>query len=335
MRLRGRLQVETIGSVVLKGNPLGDPSARQLPVYLPPGCGSGRRYPVLYFLHGFGSDDLKSANVSPWQENLFERFDRLLASGRAKPCLLVVVDGFTRWGGSQYLNSTATGRYEDFAAREVVSFIDDKFPTLPDSRRRAVMGKSSGGFGALWLASRHPDVFGHAASHSGDMLFEQSYARDFPVCVNELTRRGGGFSRFAAEFERTPPRLRGEFPHELVNAAAMAACYSPDPRSRLGFQLPFDEATGELLPAVWRRWQAFDPVRWAASRARALKRLGTLFFDCGRRDEFFLHLGARALARELRRAGVRFVHQEHERGHMDMAERYDVSLSLLSQAVWR
>lgn len=336
MRLQGRLQIETVGSSALRGNPLGDPRVRDIPVYLPPGYGErGRRFPALYFLPGFTSDARKVANASPWQESLIQRLDRLIAAGAAKPCLLVVADGFTRYGGSQYVNSAATGRYEDFVARELVGFVDDKFATRAEPSARAIFGKSSGGFGALWIGSRHPAVFGHVASHSGDMGFELSYGRDIPGCVNRLERYGGRFAGFLREFDRTPPRLRGEFPHELVNMAGMASCYSPNPRSPLGFDLPFDERTGELRPAVWRRWRAFDPVVWAARRAPALRRLKTLFFDCGRRDEFFLHLGARVLSRELTRLRVRHRYEEHGFGHMDMAERYDVSLALLSKAASR
>ena len=111
---------------------------------------------------------------------------------------------------------------------------------------------------------------------------------------------------------------------------AMAACYSPNPKSPLGFDLPFDERTGEIIPKVWARWKEKDPVEAAQRHRAALKGLKTLFFDCGVRDEFYLHLGARKLSQVLRSLGVRHSYEEHEFGHFDMSSRYDRSLRLLS-----
>ena len=335
--MKGRVQLERVGSQVLRDNFLGDPRTRDVVVYLPPGYGEdrGARYPVLFFLPGFTGTPLRAINSNPWQENIVERLDRLIAAGEAKPCIFVIPDCFTRYGGSQYMNSAGTGRYEDHVVRELVPYIDAKFATRADRKHRAVMGKSSGGFGALWLASRNPKVFAHAASHSGDMLFDAVYGREMGPCVNRLEAYGGRFAGFLKRFNKAPARQRGEFPHELVNMAGMSSCYSPAPRSSLGFDIPFDENTGQIVEPVWRRWLACDPLQWASARASALRSLDTLFFDCGRKDEFYLHLGARALSRELKRLGVPCRCEEHDFGHMNMAERYDVSLKLLTRAIAR
>lgn len=335
--MKGKVLVDRVGSAVLKGNYLGDPSVRDLVVYLPPGYGEegSRRYGALYYLPGYTGTARAVVGCNPWKENLVERFDRLIEEGEAEPCVLVVVDAFTRYGGSQYVNSAGTGRYEDYVVGELVGYVDSKFATLADRRRRAILGKSSGGVGALWLAARHPEVFGHAFSHSGDVGWETSFSREFAACVNRLEKYGGSFAKFLKEFNARPARLRGEFPHELVLMAGMSSCYSPAPRSALGLELPFDERTAEKRPEVWRRWLAFDPLSFAPKRAKALKSLLTLGFDCGRKDEYFLHLGTRVLARELKRLGVKHRYEEHEFGHMNMAERYDVSLRLLSRAASR
>lgn len=332
--MKGKIIVDRVRSAALKGNVLGDPHERDLVVYLPPGYGEerGRRYRALYYLPGYTGTALAVIGLNPWKENLAERLDRLIMAGEAKPCLLVIVDPFTRYGGSQYIDSEGTGAYERYLVSELVPYVDSKFATRADRRGRAVFGKSSGGFGALWLASRHPGVFGHCWSHSGDVGWETSFVRDFAVCVNRLEGYGGRFAGFLREFNRAPARKRGEFPHELVMMAGMCACYSPNPSSPLGFDLPFDERTAEKLPAVWRRWLAFDPLTWASRRAPALRSLQTLVLDCGRKDEFFLHLGSRVLARELKRAGVRHRYEEHDFGHMNMNDRYDRSLAALSKA---
>lgn len=330
--MKGKLQLETLSSVALKGNPLGDSHRRELPVYLPPSYGSKRskRYGVLYYLPGFTGGGRSVVNYNPWRENLVERLDRLIAEGKARECVLVVVDGFTRYGGSQYVNSSATGRYEDHVVSEVVPFIEDKLFAGGGRDSRAIFGKSSGGFGALTLAMRHPDLFAHMACHSGDMFFEGCYAPDILKFCAALQRHGGSAAKFREAF-LAAPRKEG-FDHAAINLLAMAACYSPNPKSPLGFDLPCEEATARLRPEVWRRWKAFDPVEAAPRHRAALKSLKTLYFDCGRRDECFLQFGARQLAETLKRLKVRHVYEEHDFGHFDMDDRYDRSLTLLSAA---
>ena len=329
--MRGKVQIETVGSLALKGNPLGDPRLRELPVYLPPSYGTkpGRRYPVVFYLPGFTGGGRTVLGYNPWKENLVERLDRLIASGRARECVLVVPDCFTSFGGSQYLNSGATGRYEDHVVSELVDFVSDKFAVSRRPSGRAVMGKSSGGFGAVTLGMKHPGVFGHVACHSGDMLFEVCYGMDIPKFVAGLERHGGSAARFVRAFLASP--RKDLFDHSAVNVVAMSACYSPNPRSPLGFDLPCDARTGEILPEVWKRWREKDPVVAARRHRAGLKALQTLYLDCGTRDEFFLQLGARALSRELGALGVRHIYEEHGLGHFDMAERYDRSLALLTR----
>jgi enterochelin esterase family protein len=327
----GKIQLETISSIVLKDNPLGDPRRREVPVYLPPSYGTkrGRRYPVLFFLPGFAGTGLGAVRRDPWKENVAERFDRLIASGKAREALLVIPDGFTAFGGSQYLNSTATGRYADHVAVELVSFIEDKFAVVRGPEGRALLGSSSGGFGALTLGMRHPEIFGHVAAHSADLGFDAAYHGDLLKLCAGLSRYGGSVAKFLAEFRAS--REKSTFDFAMLNAVAMAACYSPNPKSPLGFDLPVDLRTGEKVPAVWKRWEALDPVHAAARHAGELRRLKTLWFDAGRRDEFFLQLGARRLSAVLKKLKIKHSYEEHDRGHFDLAPRFEVSLALLTE----
>jgi enterochelin esterase family protein len=327
----GKVQVESVGSIVLKGNPLGDPRLRQVPVYMPPSYGKvrGRIYPVIYCLAGFTGTGRSLINFHPWKENLAERFDRLIAQGKAKECVLVMPDCFTAFGGSQYLDSSATGRYEAHIIDELIGFFEEKMAVSARASGRAVAGKSSGGYGALMLAMKHPAVFGHVASHSGDMFFEACYGPDILKGVTALGKYGGSVERFLKEFRAA--RDKDGFDHALVNLAAMSACYSPNPKSKTGFDLPCDPHTAELIPKVWRRWKALDPVLAVAKYHANLKKLKTIFFDAGRRDEAYLHLGARKFSQVLKGLGVKHTYEEHGFGHFDMAERWDVSLALLSK----
>lgn len=307
-------------SRVLRGNPLDDPRVRRTPVYLPPSYPKGR-YPVIFMLTGFTGFGEMLIQRGAWSESLPERLDRLVRTKKMGEAIVVMPDCFTRLGGSQYLNSSATGRYEDHVVRELVPHIDQRYRT---NGRRAVIGKSSGGYGAMVLGMRHPDVFHALACHSGDMYFEYCYQADFPKAV-DILRKHGGVRRFLQAWEKMPKRLAGNL-HAAVNTIAMAACYSPRGTS---FDLPFDEKTGEIRTAVWKRWKSLDPIQMLDRHAGNLKRLDGVFVDCGTRDQFALHHGARIFAAKARRLGVRLLHEEFDDDHSSISYRYDRSLPLL------
>ncbi|MGD8395887.1 MAG: alpha/beta hydrolase-fold protein [Candidatus Eiseniibacteriota bacterium] len=323
------LVFEQLDSEVLRGNPLDDPHRRDLVTYLPPGYDGARRYPVIYCLTGFTGTGRGLLNTSPWTEGLHERLDRLIAAGDVMPLIAVLPDCFTLLGGSQYLNSAATGRYEDYLLEEIVPHVDRRFATAARPGCRAVMGKSSGGYGAFMQAMRHPDVFGLAACHSGDMYFEYCYKPEFPKLANGLWRHGG-VRAFLEQFRRQPKKASSDI--AVLNILAMAACYSPDPDGPLGIGLPIDPQTGIVQDEVWKRWLACDPVMLVERYADNLRRLRLLFLDCGTRDEFHLHIGAREMSRRLQRLGIEHVHEEFDDTHMGLTYRYDVSLRRVSDA---
>jgi enterochelin esterase family protein len=328
----GTLVIETMESRALAGNPLGDPTGRRLAIWLPPSYATegDRRYPVIYWLAGYAGTGELLFSGTPWQPGLGDRLDRLVQTGRMGEAIVVAPDGFSRWGGAQYLDSSAVGGYETHLVREVVPAIDARFRTDAGRDRRAIGGKSSGGFGALVLAMRHPDVFSAVASHAGDMYFELSLLPDLPVAARTL-RRKGGIDGFLADFAARENNDGAAFTTMMVLATAGA--YSPDPARPHGVALPFDVDTGEVDWAVWARWKAWDPVEMAAGHAEALRRMKLVFLDAGTRDEHNLDLGARILARRLRALGVAHEHQEFDGGHRGTAYRYDVSLPKLAAAI--
>lgn len=324
--------VATIESRVLRGNPLGDPHVRHVPVYLPPGYDdSETRYPVLVALSGFTGSGRMMLNVSAWSETLNERLDRLQAEGAMGPVIVVMPDCFTRLGGSQYLNSSAVGRYEDHLIREVIPHVDAHFRTAASAQHRGVFGKSSGGFAALAQAMKHPDVFGAVACHSGDMAFEYCYMPDFPKFLAQVEQHGSP-AAFLRAFEAAPRKSGAQI--EAMNILAMAAAYSPDPKRRpLGIAFPMHLHTGALDAGVWKRWLRHDPLRMLPRRAQNLRRLQLLFIDCGRRDEYNLHLGARQFVARLRELGIRHSYEEFPDGHRGLNYRFDRSLPLLWKAL--
>ncbi len=328
---QGTVIIETIESNVLRGNALGDPHTRRVPIYLPPQYADGAaRFPVVFVLTGFTGRGTMLLNDSAWDETIAQRMDRLIASGAVRPMILVMPDCFTRIGGSQYLNSTATGRYEDHIVQELVAFVDGKYRTLGDRDHRAVMGKSSGGYGSVILAMRHPDVFGLMACHSGDMYFELCYKQDFIGYLRAM-KKYGGLEKFWNTFRDLHPKDR-DF-NAALNTIAMAACYSPNPRAQFGFDLPFDEETGELREEVWARWLEWDPVYLMDKHADALRSLRLIYLDVGLRDEFNLQYGARIFGKRLKARGIHYVYEEFDDGHMNIPYRYDVSLKEISRRV--
>jgi S-formylglutathione hydrolase FrmB len=324
--------VEIIESRALAGNPLGDPTARRTAVWLPPSYAAmvDRRYPVIYWLSGYAGTGEQLFSGTPWQPGLGDRLDRLVASGAMGDAIVVAPDCFTRWGGAQYVDSPALGNYETHVVREVIPSIDARFRTVAAREARAIGGKSSGGFGALVLAMRHPDLFSAVASHAGDMYFELSALPDLPVAARTL-RRHGGVAGFLRHFEAAEKKDGADFTTIMVLAEAGA--YSPELGRDHGIALPFDLATGELDPIIWQRWKAWDPVEMAATHAEALRQMKLIFLDAGTRDEHNLDAGARIFVRRLQALGITCEHQEFDDGHRGTAYRYDVSLPKLATAL--
>lgn len=324
----GRLEMRTFESELLRGNPLGDPHVREVAVYLPPVANEGP-LPVVFLLAGFTGRGQSMTETHPWKRGVIADYDRAIAAGEAPPAILVAPDCFTRFGGSQYVNSSATGPYREHVALELVDLIDEHYDTL--SGRRAVLGKSSGGFGALHLAMHHPDRFPVAASISGDCAFDLSYATSFPAALRGLLRHDSDPAQFLSAFQENAD-LSGDG-HAVIDLLAMSACYSPNREAALGFDLPITLDTCERIDSVWQRWLAFDPVQACEAHAVALRGLDLLHLECGRQDEFHLQFGLRRLAERLRALGIPHTIEEFDGGHFHINHRTGLVLPRLITAL--
>ncbi len=324
-----RIVIENIESQALQNNALGDPHSRPLPIYLPPNYEDGNdRYPTSFLLAGFPSSGLTFLNHIPWEEHIQSRLDRLIQSGECKPMIVVMPDCFTRYGGSQYLDSPALGLYQSYLL-EIVDFIDRTFRTVPDRDHRVILGKSSGGYGALMMAISHPEVFGLVVDHSGDKYFEKCYAKDLLELPNLLHRMD--VEATLANPSNVHPKGNDFF--QLMNIATMAACYSPNLESKLGFDWPVDGYTGELIPEIWEKWKAKDPVEIIPKHVEDLRSLRLLFFDCGNRDEYYIHLGCRVMEKRLKQFNIPSIYEEYDGGHRHTLFRYDRSFRLISETL--
>jgi enterochelin esterase family protein len=333
-----RIVHEWIDSAVLAGNPLGDPARRDTAVILPPGYDGAprRRYPVIYLLASFTATGWQQLNRSPLSESLDERLSRLFTEDPALPPAIVVLpDCMTALGGSQYVNSVGLGRYEDHIVEEVVPLIDRRYRTLAAPQHRAVLGRSSGGIGALWLAMNHPDLFQAVGSHAGDMYFRLTQVPEILKFCRRVRRYGGPGPLL--EKLRTigkGPRTSDLF--DLMSFLACALAYGDTVPPELA--LPVDWETGRLREEVFARWLRFDPVEICGKEPyrSALHRQRLIYLDAGTRDEYHLDLGARLLAARLRALEIapeRLIHEEFDDGHMNTAYRYDRSLPLLIRAI--
>ncbi|HEX3671023.1 MAG TPA: alpha/beta hydrolase-fold protein [Candidatus Cybelea sp.] len=330
LALDGDVRIDFIDSAALKGNPLGDPATRPVAVYLPPGYdpNGSRRYPAIYVLHGYTGDVAALISTRPWETNVLQWADRLIRENRLPPVLLVLVDGFTRLGGSQYVDSIHNGAYARYVVRDVVGHVERAYRAFDSEGGRAVVGKSSGGFGAMHLVLEHPGTFAAFASHSGDSYFRYAHPPAFATVHRLLEAQDFDIRAYVEAFERKHKRSMAEY--TAMEMLAYAAAYSPRSATAFDLDLPFDRATGELRDDVFARWLARDPAERIATHRAQLSRLRLRYLDCGRRDEYNLDIGSRVVAQRIRDLGLSVRHEEFDDDHRNVGYRYEISLPALA-----
>jgi S-formylglutathione hydrolase FrmB len=335
--LAGRIDEQVIESELLRDNPLGDPHERPIWVYLPPGYDDSpeTRYPAVYVIQGYTGHVSMWANRSAYRQPFTESADQVFASAEAPPCILVYVDAWTAYGGSQFVDSPGTGRYHSYLCDEVVPWVDERYRTIAGRDSRAIMGKSSGGFGAMITPMWRPDLFGALATHAGDALYEMSYVAEFGDAVRHLRDYDGDIWKWWDDF-RSRPSFTKAADQVLLMTLGCSACFSADPDGTV--QLPFDTRTGELRPDVWSRWLDVDPVRMVDRYADELRSMRAIWIDAGNRDEWYLDLGAEAFRAGLARIGVpeeRIYFEIFDATHMGIDYRYPLSLAWLAHRLAR
>jgi hypothetical protein len=319
--MRGRFDEHVVESDALRSNPLRDPWQRPLWVYSPPGVADDAPLPALFLIQGMTGQIDMWRNRSAFRPSVVELVDRLFADEDCPPARVVFVDAWTSYGGSQFVDSAGVGNYHTYLCEDVVRFVDARYATAA----RGIAGKSSGGYGAMITPMLRPDLFHGLATHAGDALFELCYLPEFPETVRALRDAyDGSFERFWEDF-RSRPAFTKRTDAAVMNTFAMAECYSPG-------ELPFELPTGEVRWDVFQRWLEWDPVRMAPRYADALRGLRAVYIDCGRRDQYFLDLGAEAFRAALERLGVTDVFFELFDGtHSAIEYRYPLALRYLAE----
>jgi S-formylglutathione hydrolase len=287
----------------LEGNLEGDSPDRDVFVYLPPSYASqpNRRYPVVYFLHGYGINAERYWNIMTVPETA----DKLMAAGTAQEMILVHPDAFTIYNGSMYSNSPTTGDWEDFIAHDLVSYIDSHYRTIATREGRGLAGHSMGGYGTVRIGMKHPEVFSALYAMSSCCLMNNPQPRAAGAAAANQTKQGRG----------------GTFAKVL---SAEAAAWSPDPRNPPDFfDLP--QKDGEFHSEVAALWIANSPLAMVDQYVPSLKKYHAIAMDCGLQDG--LIASNKQLDEALAKLGVPHNFETYEGDHTNrVKERFEIKV---------
>jgi S-formylglutathione hydrolase len=316
-------EVKHIAAPSLAGNLLGDPDKQYIEVYLPPSYDSSDlRYPVVYFLPGFGSGT--DGNNDPFR---MPEIARRMETGELPEMILVSPNGANLVGGSFYVNSPVTGNWEDFIVKDVVGYVDDHYRTIKSAGGRGISGHSMGGFAAINLAMRHPDIFSTVYCISGALLGDKGIA-DFHVLNPE--KRVQNFLKIIADIQAmdVPDALKAMGRLDGPNAIAMAygTAFAPDPE--LGppyFDYPYTLKDGALekVPDAWARWQAGmgDWDQKIEQYHANLSKLRGVLIEYGTQDYLtWIQRGSEYVYKTLTKAGIKSQLNALDAGHGDQLE---------------
>jgi S-formylglutathione hydrolase FrmB len=266
-------RIEVHGTA-LEGNLEGEAIDRDVVVFLPPSYTreKSRRYPVVYGLHGY------SIGADQWTHEIHvpQTIEGAFAQG-AREMIVVLPDSKTIYNGSMYSSSMTTGDFENFVARDVVAYIDAHYRSMPDRRSRGLAGHSMGGYGAIRIGFKHPEVFGS--------LYIMS-----PCC---LSAREPGSN--AAELEKAVATMKApadsaSLPFFARAQLASAAAWSPDPKNPPLF-LDLPTRDGIPQPDILAKWAANAPLDFIDQYIGNLRQYRAIALDVGDQDRLRIDAG--------------------------------------------
>lgn len=308
----GRIVRETVHGVSLEKNVTGESPDRSVFIYLPPSydTSAAKKYPVVYLLHGIA--DTNEVWLQEWRKGtagygtIPALMDKGIAEGRFGEMIIVMPDQRTKAFGSFYVNSSVTGNWKDFTAKDLVSFVDGKYRTLAQATSRGIAGHSMGGYGAITLGMKHPEVFSVVYGLNPAIIgWSKDLTIDNPAFSNVLT--GKNLEELIA---------KGIY---SVGVVTVAQAFSPNPNSQPFYaDFPFANVNGKLQPAepAFSKWQENFPVNMVKKYRANLQKLRGLRFDSGYEDEYlFIPANCRALSAELTGNGIEHIFEEYNGDH--------------------
>jgi len=303
-QLKGSVERIKVHGKSLEGNLSGDSPDRDVSIYLPPGYknNSTRRYPVIYFLHGFTDDDAKWYGFQKHWINLPAIADSVFTAGGAKEMIIVTPNAYNRFQGSMYSNSVTIGNWEDYVSKELVTYIDAHYRTIPNVKSRGLAGHSMGGYGTMRIGQKHPEIF------SGIYLLS-------PCCMLPNSNVPPNKERMATlESVKTVSDIeKADF---FTKASlASAAAWSPNPtKSPLYIDLPVKN--GEQQPLIQAKWWANMPLATIDQYVSNLKQLHAIAFDAGNKDEDIAK-GIKILDSILNNYSIKHSYEEYQGDHVN------------------
>ncbi len=271
--LKGTIEHITVHGKNLEGNLEGDSPDRSVSIYLPPSYKTNpkKRYPVIYFLHGYTDSDEKWYNptVKHWIK-MPQIADSIFSNSQLQEMILVTPDAFTRYQGSMYSNSVTTGNWEDYVAKELVAYMDTHYRTLAKASGRGLAGHSMGGYGAMRIGQKYPNIF------SAIYLLS-------PCCLatNSFTFSPEAAARMEA-VQDTTQFLKAEFGTKIMFACA--AAWSPNP-VKAPFYLNLPVKDGAVQNEILQKWTANAPLAQLDQNIYNLRQLQAIAFDAGDEDK--------------------------------------------------
>jgi enterochelin esterase family protein len=280
-----RFEAFTVPGTTLRGNPLGDPAERRVAVYTPENVPPQVPVITVYYLPGYGG--ASEQFLGPWGGPFAQALQMLEVE--QIPVRMVVVDCRNRWGGSQYLNSSAQGNYADYVLDEVIPLVEKQFGAPASARERLIAGHSSGGFGALRLAMMRPELFGGVVALSPDTDFEVTHRELLARWAKHVSKRQ------LQAYKEPPERCVMPTSGEVQLALGISAAYAPKGAEAPGdFEWIYDES-GRWREEVWKRWLEQDPVVLARRNPKVFGPSQHIYLDGPDHDDFGAQKGARAL----------------------------------------
>lgn len=305
----------TIHAVSLEGNLVEDSPDLSVGVFLPPSYDrqSNKRYPVIYWLHGF-TGSKNTTGKAGWDEDIVIAISEMITSGSVKPMIIVMPDGTNRFGGSMYTNSLATGNWEDFIAYELPEFIDANYRTIPKPESRGIAGHSMGGYGAIKIAMKHPDIFSAVYGTSSCCLAQSP--TDFNQKIIDETISINSWEKLE----------KGKFYSKAI--LAQSAAYAPNPAKPPFYgDLPY-QLTGDTISiseGAKAKWLANIPSWMADQYISNLQQLRAIAFDGGTRDR--LTAESKYFSEALTRIKVKNSFEIFDGGHGDkLTERIQTKI---------
>jgi enterochelin esterase-like enzyme len=309
--IRGSVERIKVHGKGLENNLEGDSPDRDVSIYLPPSYKTSpkRRYPVIYFLHGFTDNDGQWYGVTKHWINLPTVVDKVFTDGQTQEMIIVTPNAYTRYRGSMYSNSATTGNWEDFVAKELVDYIDQHYRTIPKAASRGLAGHSMGGYGTIRIGQKHPEIF--------SSLYLLS-----PCCMTANMNRTPTPELLAKlEAIKSPDDVeKADFGTQAMFASA--AAWSPNPTKPPFFiDLPIEN--GQAQPLVAAKWAANAPLAMIDQYVYNLKQFHALAFDAGNRDQS-IAASIKVLDKVLTDYKISHTYEEYEGDHINrIAERIE------------